>query len=66
MTKETWTNNQNLLYAAREKVLARGNESPSHRLFQFRLNPSDPTFPLSYRRLDKATLNELARELELV
>jgi hypothetical protein len=64
LTKETWTNNQKLLHAARKEVLQRGGLS--NRLLQFRLNPSDPSFPLSYRRLDKVTLNALARELELV
>jgi len=62
----SWRNNQKILRAAREKVLSRGAAAPSHKLLPFRFNPSDPTFPLSYRRLDKATLNELARELELV
>lgn len=59
MTKASWDRNQQLLQAARAAVI----EQPaarSHQLFQFRTNPSDASFPLAYRRLDRKNLLRVA------
>jgi hypothetical protein len=61
MTEAQHNRNQNLLRDARRIVLQRGGRSSA--LLQHRLNPSDPMFPIAYRRLDKNTLTETATAL---
>lgn len=63
MTQEQYEKNQNMLVAARKEILNLGSASLSHQLLQFRLNPSDPAFPLAYKRLDKSTLAKVAGSL---
>ncbi len=62
MTEAAWQENERLLQEARSQVLA-ATDSASHELFQFRVNPSAPSFPLAYRRLDRQTLKSLKARL---
>jgi hypothetical protein len=64
MTKIQWEQNQSILQTARKEVIS--NPGLSQKLFSFRTNPSDPSFPLAYRQLDRVTLSSVVDALELV
>jgi hypothetical protein len=61
INQEQFERNQKMLAAARREVLEHGGLS--NILLQYRLNPSDPAFPLAYSRLDPITLKRVTTAL---